>query len=462
MKKSYARSVFSDVGFLALVRLRKQHILSLSLSLLVLAVPGAFVGAQTPSPAPEPAATLSLTKEQSNSLDKEARNLYKHCSADNGKHQDGVAHACFDLVGPLRTQLKDPASARIALRRSCSLGNQAGCNELGNDLAAGGDLTAARAAWNAPPCANGPLCKSSLFFSYAGEAPINLAVAESVGLPLCDEGKDDKICLKLKEIGSHADFAAIAQHHRDARIADIKTQIGKNNSDIDVQTGLLALAQSALNSASGFFQILTAKGEVALYQSGIKSSQKDNDKLMAELQNLQGSTDGAPSGGGLGSMLAGVAMQGVAHASDVQVSGGKLTASAFIPSSISQPQSQSAADTAGPASSQGSSGGGLYNGPNAQLVRDILKGAGSYSCAPKNPPSSIPKTFDCVRDTYVYSAQRLAWATECSAETGRPDDAVKDANLMLDTLKNAGDLCQGRATSCTTDRVISCKDLPHH
>jgi len=131
------------------------------------------------------------------------------------------------------------------------------------------------------------------------------------------------------------------------------------------------------------------------------------------------------------------------------------------------PGSTSASDTAGNSSSAspaGPSGGGLYSGPNAEWVHKLLSTAGSYSCAPVKAPSH-PNTFACSgRDGYVYSAQQLAWAAECSAQTGHTQDANADANALLDTLKNAGDLCQAQsmATSCTTDRIISCNQLPHH
>ena len=131
--------------------------------------------------------------------------------------------------------------------------------------------------------------------------------------------------------------------------------------------------------------------------------------------------------------------------------------SAAANGSSSNPLAQSAAVTAG-----GSSGGLSYVGPNSEWVHKILATVGAYSCTPAGKPQT-PNTFSCAgRDGYVYSAQILAWASECSQETGHPDDAVKDANLLVDTLKNAGDLCAGMPTTCTTDNIISCGQLPRH
>jgi hypothetical protein len=117
----------------------------------------------------------------------------------------------------------------------------------------------------------------------------------------------------------------------------------------------------------------------------------------------------------------------------------------------------SAADTAGSTSS-----GSSYSGPNSEWVHRLLASAGSYSCSPPKAPAT-PTTFRCAgRDGSVYSAQTLAWASECSQQTGHPEDATKDANIMLDKLKTAGDLCTGMPTSCSTDTIVSCSQLPRH
>lgn len=426
---------------------------------------------QSPLPAAAPAPTnaeLSLSKDQEKSLDKGGRNAYKHCTSDANKHRDSVAQACADLAGALYNQLHDGANARLALERSCSLGSRVGCNELGNDLVKSGDLAGARAAWTAPPCASESVCKEHLFDSYADEKPVNLVQAEAIGLPLCEQHDDERVCQRLQELGSKIDFARIAEHRKEVRIGEIKAKIGKNNSDIAISTGALALAQSGLNSSSGMLQAMFYKSQVAMYESSIKSGQRENENLTAELIKLQGSADGVPTGGGFGSALAGLAMQGVAHANDVQVAGGTLNAGSFVPASVAQSSADTAggnflSPSAGPSAASAGSDGGLYTGIDAELVHKVLAKAGPSSCAPVKPPQ-YPKTWVCARDSMIYQAEELAWGAECQAETGHPDDAVKLAKTLEDTLKNAGDLCRGQsmATQCSTERVMSCAELPHH
>jgi hypothetical protein len=432
---------------------------------MVLIAPSSFgMQAAAPATSPAPVSAPSLSKDQEKSLDKAARKVFKRCTGDAGKHPSDVAEACAQLASPLYNQLHDKAAAHQALQYSCALGDSMGCNELGSDLAESGDLAGARAAWTAPPCAYNGRCKEHLFESYANEKPPNLAQAEAIGLPLCEKDGEERVCQRLQELGSKVDFAKIAERHKEARIAEIKTQIGKNENAIAFSTGALGLAQSALNSASGLLQVLYCKSQVAMYESSIKSAQSENQNLTAELVKLQGSSEGVPTGAGFGSALAGLAMQGVAHANDVQVAGGTLNAGSFVPASVSQ----SAADTAGgsslsPTAGTGGSDGGLYTGVDAELVHKVLAKSGPSSCAPVKPPQH-PNTWVCARDSMIYQAQELAWGAECQAETGHPDDAVKLAKVLEETLKNAGDLCrgQGMATQCSTERIMSCAELPHH
>ncbi|HEY0309352.1 MAG TPA: hypothetical protein VGB94_14410 [Acidobacteriaceae bacterium] len=129
------------------------------------------------------------------------------------------------------------------------------------------------------------------------------------------------------------------------------------------------------------------------------------------------------------------------------------------PASSSVPASQSAADTAGAGVATGSN----YTGPNAIWVNKILATTVNYSCKPPRAPAT-PTKITCQRDGYVYQAQQLAWAAQCSSQTGHPDDAVKDAQTLVDTLKSAGSLCGAQAptgkVTCDTDRIIACGQFP--
>lgn len=230
-----------------------------------------------------------LNKEQEKSLDKGARNALKHCSSgDTVKHRGEISQGCLDLAAPLRNEAHFPEGARAALQRSCSLGNPGGCNELGKDLAAGGDISSARIAWTAGPCANATICKVSLFDSYADDQPPNVAAAEQVGLPLCDQGNDDRVCHRLAEIGSKADFAAIAQHHKDAQIADLNNRINKNTLSIPLLQAQVSLCQVNANNATGFAALLAA-GELKLAQKELEQAQKDDVTMHQQLEQLMAS-----------------------------------------------------------------------------------------------------------------------------------------------------------------------------
>jgi hypothetical protein len=318
MKKSCARLLFSDVDILALVRLRKQRIVSLSLASFVLAVPCALVRAQMPSPALAVAVAPSLSKEQIKGLDKEGRNFYKRCSEDvptdpviSGKTVNehtiakmggisGIATACQQLSAKLDTQLHDGPAALLALRRSCALGNAAGCNALGSSLAASGDILGARAAWSAPPCGSDQTCQISLFNSYADAATPDVASAHKIGLPLCDEGGDDRICDRLQQIGVKADFNAIAIRHWNAKVAKIRDQIqvaeagALDEDQLAAQSDELAqqaaaAAESATSSGLGVLGALSSGLAKGGAQSHRTAAQRDRDtaaSLRADLDRL--------------------------------------------------------------------------------------------------------------------------------------------------------------------------------
>ena len=435
------------------------------------AVAPVTAAAAPPAAAPAIAAggTLSLSGAQLGAMDKSARNSYKHCVSEPKKDPGNVARSCVEIGHALQAQ-KDDADARTALQRACTLGSAEGCNGYGSMIAAGGDISGARAVWTSGACHDAAECNHSLFDSYAKSMPPDLAQAEKYGLPLCDKGHDDKVCTSLAAMGSKADFAGIAKRHKDERIEEIKTQVGKNNNSITLAEGALALAKSGLASSTGVFQSLTYQGEIKMYESGIRNTQEENAKLLGELTKLQGSTEGVSTGSGFGSMMASMAMQGVANANTVQSSGGNLTAASFIPPSVSQSAaggaSPAAASVAGDVGSTPSGGGGgaSSNGPQAQWVQTILPKAGPYNCSPKGNPK-IP-AFQCNFDADIYKAEQISWAMECEYETGYPDDAVKLAPVLLQVLQEAKSLCtnafqwQG-GSACHATNVIPCSQLPN-
>jgi hypothetical protein len=231
-----------------------------------------------------------LTKSQKKELDKSGQNAYKHCLAGElGKHAGETFSGCLTLAQALRTQMKDPAAARKALQRGCSLGSQQGCNELGNDFAAAGDLPSARLAWSAPPCNSGTLCKLSLFDSYAKSSPPNLASAETVGLPLCDQGGDRTICKRLWELGSQADFAAIAQSQSDKRnekIAELTEEAQKADSDAASDHDEYERLDAQAKSSSGT-DALGASMKALVYASSYRSEADHATSLRAQISELK-------------------------------------------------------------------------------------------------------------------------------------------------------------------------------
>lgn len=109
-------------------------------------------------------------------------------------------------------------------------------------------------------------------------------------------------------------------------------------------------------------------------------------------------------------------------------------------------------------------GGGLYSGPHSEWVRKVLTTVGPYSCTPSGKPK-VPASFTCQRDAEIYKAQLLAWGAECTEQTGSRNDAVADANVLVQTLRNTKSLCGALAPTgpvrCDTDLIMPCSQLPN-
>jgi hypothetical protein len=246
-----------------------------------------FIGASGAHAQDDAANSLpKLTGAQEKSLDKNARNAWKKCGGDL-KHKGEVAQACLNVAGPLHAAGNDPA-ARTVLQRSCSLGNTGGCNELGKALFSDGDTAAARMVWTAGPCANGNLCKVSLFDSYADEQPLDLAKADEYGLPLCDQGHDDRVCARMRELGSHADFAAIQEHHKQEQIDALNKQINNSILAIPLLRAQVSLCQTQANNATGFAALL-AQGQLKLAEAELNGALKQDAANKAQLEQLTAS-----------------------------------------------------------------------------------------------------------------------------------------------------------------------------
>jgi hypothetical protein len=259
-----------------------------------------------------------LSKDQIKGLDKDSRKLYKHCvedvstdSASGGKTAKGrafakmggvtgVANACLDLSSKLDSELHDGPAVLVALKRSCALGSATGCNALGSSLAASGDVLGARSAWSAPPCGFNQTCQVSLFNSYADATPPNVASAEQVGLPLCDDGGDDRICDRLKQIGAKGDFNAIALRHWNTKVQKIKDDIqtaeagALDEDQLAAQSDELAkqaaaAARSATSTGLGMLGALGSGMAAGGAQSHRNAAQRDRDRaasLRAELDQM--------------------------------------------------------------------------------------------------------------------------------------------------------------------------------
>jgi hypothetical protein len=402
----------------------------------------------------------AISKDLESSFNKNDRNHIKRCGEDKPKKAGEAAESCLVLGGILEGAKHDDL-ADISFQRSCALGSERGCNDLGKLRRRTSGIDAARVAWSAPPCAHAILCQESLFFAVAELKVVDLVEAERLGMPLCEAGHKDKVCERLQQLGSKKDFAAIIQKHKEERIAELQTGISKEQNNIVVTQGALALAESGLASASGLVQTLYFKGMIALDNSGIKDSQKNIANMSGELAKLGG--EPANSGPSLGSMLAGASMSLVANANNLQTGKGGVSASQLGNSLEASPVS--AAATAG-----GSGGGGLYNGPNAMWVHRVLNTAGPYTCSPNGKPQvKIVTTLECQVDNELAKAQMLAWATECEEQTGNHDQAVNlSQNLMAELsqiksiLTNRGGSFSptGRTGSCNAERVLPINQIP--
>jgi hypothetical protein len=214
-----------------------------------------------------------VPREIESAFNKNDRNHIKRCGEDKPKKAGEAAESCA-VLGDLLEGAKHDDIADASFQRSCALGSERGCNSLGKLRQRTSGIDAARVAWSAPPCAHAILCQESLFFAVAELKAVDLVEAERLGMPLCDDGHKDKVCERLQQLGSKRDFAAIVQKHKEQRIAELQAGISKEQNNIVVTQGALALAQSGLASASGLVQTLYYKGMIAMDNSGIKARRR--------------------------------------------------------------------------------------------------------------------------------------------------------------------------------------------
>jgi len=233
-----------------------------------------------------PAVDLYLSKDQLSGINKDTKKLYERCVGSK-KYGSGDGKACADFGHAYQNGGKDPSVPVLAYKRGCSLGSAWGCGSLADVAKADGNLDKARELWSTGPCAKDAGCQHMLFASYAEAAPPDVTNAVKIGLPLCDEGHDDKVCDQLKAINAPVDFNQIAANHKQQRILWLIDHIGKNNLANIALQGQVSLNQTNVNMQSGFAQLL-AKGELALAKKELSESQKQGAAMQAELDQLQG------------------------------------------------------------------------------------------------------------------------------------------------------------------------------
>jgi hypothetical protein len=250
------------------------------------AAPAANVAPAADAPPP---VELFLSKDQLKSIDKGAKNNYTRCSEGHKLGPADIARACVDFGHSYQTSGSDASVPLLAFRRSCSLGSAAGCASVGDVVEASGDTARARDLWSTGPCANDAGCQHKLFNSYASANPPDVAMAVQYGVPLCDQGHDDKVCDQLKAINAPVDFAAIAENHRQQHIADLQSRIGKNAISIPLLQAQVSLNQYNVNNSSGLSHIL-ALGELKLAEKELSDAQKQGDAMQSELNQLLGTT----------------------------------------------------------------------------------------------------------------------------------------------------------------------------
>jgi hypothetical protein len=228
-----------------------------------------------------------LSKDQLAKLEKRERNQYKDCTSPK-KNPQSAAAACAAVADALQTRLGDLAMASSARQRSCNLGNEGGCISYGKAFEASGNIAAARNVWAGGVCAASNACKEVLFYSYANAQPPDMAMAEQLGLPLCEQFDNDPVCKRLVELGSTIDYAAIQERRRQKQIAALNSQIGTSDLAIPVLTAEVAVAQAAVDRCSGFIgcgianvALITCKNNLASAQASNAALHQQRDALVA-------------------------------------------------------------------------------------------------------------------------------------------------------------------------------------
>lgn len=172
-----------------------------------------------------------LSKDVKKLLDKDGRDALKHCEEQPSKDQGLVARRCLDLGMILRIA-KEPVEERVALKRSCALGNWVGCNEFGIDYDASGDHAEALKVWQNATCMSQEGCQISLVNSLRNSQPVDRGLLRRVGEPLCVNG-NDSVCGALARAGIPLDYSAIAYRNRANKVQSLITTI--QNADHTAQ-----------------------------------------------------------------------------------------------------------------------------------------------------------------------------------------------------------------------------------
>jgi len=235
-----------------------------------------------------------MSKDQEKRFDKGEKKTYERCAAPP-KNTAEAGNACAAIAPVLQNKLGDPAAAAAAQQRACLFGNTGGCVDYGKALAAAGDVAGSRDVWSKGPCADANPCRAQLFYSYATTEPTDRAQAETLGMPMCNEGNDDNACQTLAQIGVPIDFAAVKEARRQKRIAELNSAIGSSDSQIPLLQANLALAQSNAASATGWAALLS-KGTVVAASLMLSNEQKNNAKLHAQLDACMAGQDCFPGG----------------------------------------------------------------------------------------------------------------------------------------------------------------------
>jgi hypothetical protein len=108
-----------------------------------------------------------------------------------------------------------------------------------------------------------------------------------------------------------------------------------------------------------------------------------------------------------------------------------------------------------------------YSGQNSAWVQRLLTRVRGWKCPTDSSSNNgVPPEVkvSCNRDAYVATAVTYAWACECHARSEEDARARKEADQMMENLRNAQMFCSdapsfGGSSECPTEKIYRCGEL---